>query len=335
MSEEFNPEFGIYQQMADKLPRNGEPQIAPPPENPLDEKPNVNPPFDPNKKQIDPKHVSKFDSFYFNGDFADIPAAIIDPAQNTNGIIIENAEFVSYEGLLSRDYPNAPGLFGSRLSVGDPALLYNKILKSDRIAVAVANSSAVVDRKADDVAEYNGAFTGVQTVAAVAGQFGQLQLFNPVGSGVIVSVDSVDFLAAGPFGVKVNAAALATPGAVAINKNLGSAAAAKGLLYYGTNAALQGTAAEAGYYLGNSLQEEEPYRLQEGQGLLVDVNTVNTAFTASIKWRELQKSSQTKNVQGRNNRDIYLPPGYGLYFAGNAVTSSVILINVHWKYLSA
>ena len=329
--EKFIPEFGMFQHVADLIAAE---KTSSTPENPRENNFNSNLVISPDKIQRDPGRASKFESFYFNGNFNSLPQFIIDPSLNTNGILIENAEFVSYEGLLSRNYSNAPGLFGAMRAVGDPATFYNQILTTDRIAVAVANSSAVNQRASDDVVEYNGAFAGVVNVGAVAAQYGQVEIFNPPGSGIIVSVDEVNTSSPVFTAVRVHNAALAVAGMAGINKNRGSASIASGLLYSGTNAAAAGTLSELLYGANLNFTIGEAYRLQEGQGVCFDCNTVNTAFTASIKWRELAMSSQTKNVQGHNNRPIYLPPKYGMYFAGNQNTSAVLVINCHYKILA-
>lgn len=332
MNEEFVPQLGAWQMLQDAMPSNHERNVPGTTQNPNTEI-NLNPPAE-KKEQRDPTRASKFESFYFNGDFAALPQWIINPALNLNGIQIENAEFVSYEGLLSRVNPYAPALFGSMIPVGDPVNLHNKMLNTDRIAVAVANANTDAARLPDDVVEFGYAFVAPFNVAALAANFSQVELFNPAVSTVNLEVDTVALAAAGILGVRATIAALATALPAGVNKKLGGGNAAQGLVYSGQNAALQGTALESINYTNGEIRFDEPYILTPGNGIAFDVGVVNTAITGALRWRELEKSTEVKNVWGKNNRTVFLPPGYGLCFAGNALASSVLIINVHYKILS-
>jgi hypothetical protein len=144
---------------------------------------------------------------------------------------------------------------------------------------------------ADDHVAGNEAFIGVRQQAAVAANYGHIQLKNEAASGKIVYVDKVTCTGASggaAYAELCHHDASLTDIAAGVNKNLGGAAATAHLRQT-DNAAQQGTMIARKYLTGTSdavFEFNPPLRLGEGEAVLTRLNVVNLAHTTTFEWRE-------------------------------------------------
>lgn len=151
-----------------------------------------------------------------------------------------------------------------------------------------------VARFGDAITRAATAFLGYGFQGLSAGNFAAVQLKNPAASGKLVYVDRISGAGggvAGKMGLYRHDVDLATAIGAAANKDLGGAASSA-LLKKITGAALVGTViAERrvdanGASGGYEFVFNPPLRLGEGEGLVVQLNTVSSDVDAAFEFRE-------------------------------------------------
>lgn len=135
-------------------------------------------------------------------------------------------------------------------------------------------------------------FLGNSNLAAVAGQYSHVQLWNPATSQVSLYVEalSLSSAVAGAIGVGKNVTALPTAGQISMNKYLGGAVAA-GLLKITNNAVQQyvpgfGLSYTLAAGIAQVINFREPIVVPPGNGLVCFAGAVNTDLTACFEWYE-------------------------------------------------
>lgn len=221
---------------------------------------------------------------YFELRNAIFPVTLIELLDRSGGVVSrmdnpEESDFVKpgrYETIRITNGPNAQtvkhfygsGDAGSRRTSG--------------------NVSVVDGNKARTLA--NLAFIATAYSSALAANFSMAQLWNPVGSGKNLIVESLILgsTTAGSIGVRSNNAALTTPGVVPASKKFGGAVGV-GLTNNQQNAAQQGTQIYAIFSAASTSIEKrfiEPIVLPPGWGLHASSSALNQDVSATFEYFE-------------------------------------------------
>jgi len=134
-------------------------------------------------------------------------------------------------------------------------------------------------------------FYGTAGTAGVAAQSSYVQLFNPVGSTVIVYVDKMWGIEGAAVFVNIQQTASDLGGAAGtITPGVSGGAAGQATIKVGTSAAISNAPMWSQQMvvgaLGLQFLFRNPYRLNAGKGVLMWGSSVNNSLNASIRWRE-------------------------------------------------
>jgi len=149
-----------------------------------------------------------------------------------------------------------------------------------------------VSRFGDEIAKANGAFIGCVQPGPVAAAQSQAQIINPVGSGILVYVDRIDYSdgnGASQCIVSLSNVALATDQGTWPSKNLGGAASKAHLRTATSGAGAPVTVVQRVNTPLNqniALMYDPPLRLVEGQSVVITDGTVNELINVTFQWRE-------------------------------------------------
>lgn len=202
---------------------------------------------------------------------------------------------VSITGPLDDDNADALAVGGANSGVGVIARLlgfngatFDRLRADDEGAGAGALRTA---RFGDEITKAGRGFAKSTEIAAGgAGIFAHAQVFNPVGSAIIVYVDRLHFWSDvnARFDVGLYNAALTT-GFGSLNRDSGGAAGVAELRGQSNNPQLGIYGLWSGRVLGNTpytLTFPTPYRLSAGEGLIVSTSAANLLLGAGAQWRE-------------------------------------------------
>lgn len=135
-------------------------------------------------------------------------------------------------------------------------------------------------------------------VQLAAAQYSQIQLLNPANSGVIALVDRVDLTIGGASSFVIGFYGTALPTATDVRlldtRLTGTVPACKGYKDDGASKVIGVTTQfvngyASGYHEFYPVELEGRVVLDEGQGIVVELTTVNVSLWSSIFWRERPK----------------------------------------------
>lgn len=210
----------------------------------------------------------------------------------------EGRQFVNAEDVGQGDGWNVPQGFGFaeiESATGQSVVIQVlPVVMSSSNLVGDVNALSVPKNNSKSATEFIGGFA----LAAVAGQFNHVMLWNPVGSGVVLDVRGLTISAVNTAYVQRHNS-IAAPAAWANasgagiwsgNKDL-YGAAPNGLIYTLTNAATFATylapVMSGGFYNAVVITDDNaPFVLGEGEGLAVTGRAVNQAIETSYEWSE-------------------------------------------------